>query len=362
LGRRQRGYENACHSIFNEFKGDSALDLRLIKTEGKNRKGEIVVRSLSPSHQFSQWLGSLLKKDSFYIESATFFCGLVFQILKHRPDVIYLPDCQLSHFLWYWKKVSKLKYRIVFFNGGFYSASNFRADFVQQITPYYYEIAEKDGWPGNRQAVIPHAFSFENFHPSPETKFQAREKLDLPQDRTIVLSVGAIDIFHKRIDYLIEEVSSGSFKEVFLVVLGEKGRQFKELEKLASLRLGKNNYKFDRVSQSAVRDYYKAADVFVLASIKESFGLVYVEALSYGLPCLVHGFPVSKFVCGNHAFFGDFTKTGELARLLDGTISHLKGRPDPKQEKARIDWVKSRFSWEILRPRYLSLLSKGYVE
>ena len=91
----------------------------------------------------------------------------------------------------------------------------------------------------------------------------------------------------------------------------------------------------------------------------EGFGLVYVEALNNGLPCLVHDYKTSRFVLGEMGIYGDLSKEGTLAKLIsnlsDEEISHEKAL-----ERHRHAY--ENFSWDKLKPKYIDLLIKSAGE
>ncbi len=61
------------------------------------------------------------------------------------------------------------------------------------------------------------------------------------------------------------------------------------------------------IEEEELADYFLLADLFVLPSKKEGFGLVFIEALSYGLPV----------ICGNEDGSLDAIRCGELGTAVD---------------------------------------------
>jgi glycosyltransferase involved in cell wall biosynthesis len=98
--------------------------------------------------------------------------------------------------------------------------------------------------------------------------------------------------------------------------------------------------------------YYRAADMFVLASRHEAMGRVLVEALSHGLPVLAHDAPWSRFVLGEHGFTADLAVSGALTRLID-RVRAEGGSPGAAEARHRA--AHQRFSWDSLAPRYVEL-------
>ena len=96
-------------------------------------------------------------------------------------------------------------------------------------------------------------------------------------------------------------------------------------------------------------DYYRAADVFVLGSLQEGFGRVFLEALNHGLPAIAHDHPVMRFVLGSHGTLADLSKAGALADQLSLALP-IQNTPEAAAE--RRESVRRRFSWPALAPQY----------
>jgi glycosyltransferase involved in cell wall biosynthesis len=108
-----------------------------------------------------------------------------------------------------------------------------------------------------------------------------RSELGIPGDAFVVVVVARL-VAWKRADAVIRAVARLG-RDVSLIVVGE-GPEKATLESLAK-DLGING----RVHFTGRQDpppYLAAADLFVLPSLIESLGLVYLEAMMMGLPCI----------------------------------------------------------------------------
>jgi glycosyltransferase involved in cell wall biosynthesis len=120
--------------------------------------------------------------------------------------------------------------------------------------------------------------------------------------------------------------------------------------------LGREGYAARTVAPSEVRDWYRAADVFALTSTTEGFGLVLLEAMAEGLPCIAHDYPTTRFVLGDEGHLADVLAPGAVTAPL----SRLDGRElDEEPRRRRRAWVSDNFSWQALRPRYAELLQRA---
>ena len=86
----------------------------------------------------------------------------------------------------------------------------------------------------------------------------------------------------------------------------------------AELMLGPDGFVMRTVPREQMDGYYRAADVFALASLQEAFGLAYVEAMAHGLPCLAHDQPVTRFVLGGRASSPTSGERGALRGRCSG--------------------------------------------
>ncbi len=197
----------------------------------------------------------------------------------------------------------------------------------------------------------------------PDKRRTLREKLGLPVGRPIVLSVGWISSGHKRMDYLVHEMAEvrrrrsevgnqESQLDPYLVMLGAMDRDSEGVISLARAQLGEENFAARSVSYEQVADYYRAADLFVLASLKEGFGRVFREALIHGLPVIAHDHPVMRYVLGSEGTFGDLSAEGELAGLVDQSLNRQNTSEDARRRR---ESVRSRFSWLVLAPQYRAM-------
>jgi glycosyltransferase involved in cell wall biosynthesis len=153
-------------------------------------------------------------------------------------------------------------------------------------------------------------------------------------------------------DYLIREVASMPAPRPFVQLLGAIDEESAEIIELGNLLLGPENFSVKSVPYSQVGDYYQAADCFVLASLKEGFGRVYLEALKHGLPTIAHRFPVMDFVLGDVGIQGDLSREGELRNLLSEALARPMNEGDSLR---RWENVKNRFSWKVLAPEYAAM-------
>lgn len=131
------------------------------------------------------------------------------------------------------------------------------------------------------------------------------------------LAVGRFSHFHKGFDLLIEAfhlfAKENSSWKLDIVGEGVEEPMYKGLIQKYNLE--------DRVKihpfTNNIQAYYSQAQVYVLSSRWEGFGLVLVEAMAHGLPIVSSDIPTSKEIMGD---FGLYFKNGdvnELAQALD---------------------------------------------
>jgi glycosyltransferase involved in cell wall biosynthesis len=242
------------------------------------------------------------------------------------------------------------KYKLLYCNGAPSPPIHYhhRCDFAQLLTGPAFEEAREFGIPANRLFLLPYGVDGKNFSATTDSlRSEVRRELGIPEGAKVVLTVAMLNRWHKRIDYVIKEVAKAQ-DHIWFLAAGERSEETCFIEEEAK-RFLPGRWCFVSWPHDRIRLLYAAADVFVLASLSEGFGLVIVEALLSGLPVIIHNGPVFQWIAqGTSARVIDMGTEGELARALDGVLSQ-SNYSSSRDEALR------RFSWETLIPQYLKM-------
>ena len=147
-------------------------------------------------------------------------------------------------------------------------------------------LVEMYGASPSRVNIVPCGVDTLRFRPM--KKARVRCKLGMPEDEPVVLFVGRIEPL-KGIDVLIR--AAAQIESPFrLVIVGGDGKdagRIRDLKEIASeVGVGNRVTFLDAVPHRDLPLYYNAADICVVPSYYESFGLVAVEAMACGTPVI----------------------------------------------------------------------------
>jgi 1,2-diacylglycerol 3-alpha-glucosyltransferase len=357
VGILNRGIESFFREAFDGLKGTDGLEARLVKGAGETQKDEWVVRTFPRTGYTAPLLGKFARRNGYVVEQWSSFPGVVRRIRQFRPHVVFYSDNNLGFLLYWFRQQIGVPYRLLFSNGGPCGPPFVRTDFVHQVAPCYLDEAIKFGEPAERHFFVPYGIQVgAPPRTSPEERQAIRRQLKLPLDRPIVLSVGWIVRRHKRMDYVIEELSRLPEPRPYLQLLGTMDEESEEIISLGQELLGPDGFGATSVSYEEVSNYYRGADIFVLASLKEGFGRVYLEAMMHGLPVIAHRYPVSEFVLGRGGRLVDLSRPGGLARAIEEVLSEAQ-----ETSLAEVRWrsVRDRFSWHALTPQYMHMFRRA---
>lgn len=138
--------------------------------------------------------------------------------------------------------------------------------------------------PSERVATIPCGVNLDLF--VPQDRFKARTQLGLDLHQPVLLFAGRLDPF-KGPDILLQAASMMEQDAQIVIVGGKSGEDndLRQLESLAAqLHISSRVQFFGAQPQTQLPLFYSAADVTVVPSYHESFGLVAVESLACGTP------------------------------------------------------------------------------
>lgn len=147
-----------------------------------------------------------------------------------------------------------------------------------------------------------------------------RDELGIPRDALVVLCAAAIKRSHKRVDYMLTEFAKLRAARpdlpVWLVVAGGKDDQTPEMITLGQNLIGDRVRFLVAFPRERMSELYRSADLFALCSLREMFGIVLLEALASGLPCLIHQYPVEEWIVGPGGQAIDMAAEGALAAAM----------------------------------------------
>lgn len=168
-------------------------------------------------------------------------------------------------------------------------------------------------------------------------------------NKITILSVGAIN---KRKNALTTARACQLFKEKYklnveLILIGKIMDQ-KYFNKVKSYTFVKH---IDFINKNELINYYRKADLFVLPSITETFGLVYAEAMSQGLPVLYSanegfdqqfedgkvGYPVNKY---------------DIQDIAEKMYKALQNRGSLSENCIKLV---DKFSWDQISKEYIQI-------
>ncbi len=115
---------------------------------------------------------------------------------------------------------------------------------------------------------------------------RVRNELRIPKDALVLLHTGALNQ-RKGVPLALETIGvlkAEGFSNIHYIAVG--AGDIKPLKKIATEEEISEYVHFIQHSKN-IRDYYWASDVFFFPTVYEPFGLVILEAMASGLPCVV---------------------------------------------------------------------------
>jgi glycosyltransferase involved in cell wall biosynthesis len=206
-------------------------------------------------------------------------------------------------------------------------------------------------------------------------KKRARALLKIPPNRKVIFTLGRIDP-RKGLDLLLKAIAAmragGSsparvHKDKVMVIIGggaKKPHEREKAEKARLLEMVRNLGLEDAVKftgylpDGIVPWYYAAADVFVVPSRYEPFGLTILEAMACGTAVVAtkHGGPAHIISNGKNGILIDPLDTSDFAegvlQLLDDAALREELAANAIAECVR------KYSWKAVIKRYLCCAEK----
>ena len=247
------------------------------------------------------------------------------------------------------------------------------ADTIVATSPQEQEDMRSLVSPQGNIAVIPCGTDIERF--GSVSRLESRAKLEIEPEAQVILYVGRFDR-RKGIETLVRAVGCNEVKQhpnLKLIIVGgstpgrKDGKERERIENIVrELKLEAITTFAGRIEHADLTYYYAAADVCVVPSHYEPFGLVAIEAMACSTPVIAADVGGLKFTVVNEL-------TGLLVPSQDEqafaeAINHVLSYPawSRQLEKDARKRVESMFSWDgvakQLEQQYLAELNQTQPE
>ena len=181
--------------------------------------------------------------------------------------------------------------------------------------------------------VVPSGIDLERFAGSEAAREELRARYKIPEDHTVLVSVGRL-AKEKNHEELFRFLKKCQGEKITFVLVGD-GPYREELEQIVEQLDMKSQVIFTgMIPPSEVGSYYSVGDLFISASVSETQGLTYIEALSCGVPLLCRKDDCLKDVIVEGENGWTFTGEKDFARKLQSFIEDRDNWPEYR-EKAR---------------------------
>jgi len=169
-----------------------------------------------------------------------------------------------------------------------------------------------------------------------------------------ILFVGTLQP-RKNIVRLIEAFSKID-SDVLLVIIGRKGWQFEEILNAPNKYSVKDRVIFlENVSDGDLPSFYKNAELFILPSLYEGFGLPVLEAMKYDCPVITSNVSSLPEAGGDAALYVDPKDTDDISKNMQKLLDDKELRSElVKKGKEQV----RKFSWENSAKETLKVLEE----
>lgn len=231
------------------------------------------------------------------------------------------------------------------------------------VSPNLVQRCEEAGLPAERVRLTPNGIDTNRFRPATDAERSAlRRELGWSDEEPVVLFVGFFSR-DKRPDLLFRAWRRLADQGVRskLVYIGAKASAYFEVDEAIAREIRERAEDMGRASDvvfveptHAMERYYRAADVFVLSSVREANPVALLEAMACGLPCVASRIEGATDVIIDDGVNGRLVDRDDvqgLARTL-GQVLNNPGEARGLGQRAR-ETVMSRYDIQQTAGRWL---------
>ncbi|NJE42905.1 glycosyltransferase family 4 protein [Thermococcus sp. GR6] len=200
--------------------------------------------------------------------------------------------------------------------------------------------------------LIPNGFNSKLFYPQDQDV--CRERLGLPQDKKIILNVANLFPVKRHVDLInAMKIVTSQRDDVICYIIGE-GPERKRLENLIKTNNLETTIKLvGSKPHEEIPLWMNAADIFVLPSLSESFGIVQIEAMACGVPVVatINGGSEEIITSEDYGLLCPPTNPECLAEKILIAL-------DKKWDKEKIRKYAEQFTWDKIAEQTVGMYNE----
>lgn len=177
-----------------------------------------------------------------------------------------------------------------------------------------------------------------------------RTELGLSEDDFLIIAIGRL-VKRKGLEYLLQAVAKIQIPTIKVLLISD-GPEREHLESLAAaLGIGQQIVFLGTVSEERKFQYLSASDLFVLPSLHEGFGIVFLEAMYCGLPIVTTDTGgQTDFVKDGHNGF--LVPVGDAEAIAEKIVTLFQSQDLRRQMSSNNRKDVKRFSISVTAERY----------
>jgi len=362
LSHVNRGYETFILDLYEALKDVATVSL--FKGSGWSAPPDVYqIPCLRRDHPWAVRLASQEHQRYRYEQISMAFSGWM---QKHWQQyaIIHFCDPAFGGSLLKLRKLFGYDYKLLFANCGPSEPEDYRRfDHIQEFTPMFFDKA-RTTMRKSRLSLIPMGVWPQRFRLDAD-KHLLRDEWGIPRDKFAILSVASLDEPYKRLPFLIETVAAMNDERLFLVLAGQNQDTdcARETLALAEAKLPGRHHHLT-APYLRIPELYNACDLFIMPSLLEGFGKVYLEAMASGIPMLCHEVDNTRWIVPSEESRVDMEDQTALIRAI-GLMRDESGLKQSDYALKMADWnsrqTEARFHWTALRDDYLSMYEQMLV-
>jgi glycogen(starch) synthase len=224
------------------------------------------------------------------------------------------------------------------------------------LTPINKEQCLQLGAPEERISIVPNGITpaeFANLKPST----QVLQDLENPEH--LVLFVGRL-VSNKGPQYLVQAIPRilEEYPSTRFVFIGQDDGYGPEVKRQAISEGVLNQCAFlGQVSDEKLKEFYATADVFVLPSTRESFGIVALESIAAGIPTVLADSGALSYILSEIGGY-PIDMQGDVSEQIARTVKAIFKNGANENIEMQRQYVLSAFSWASIAKQLVSIYEK----